>query len=232
MITSFLKSSIGKKWIVALTGLVLIGYVIGHLIGNLQIFLPDKGQINAYGAMLHYSPALLWVIRTFLIGCFVLHIVMTIKLAAENRAARGPERYAVSRPQKTTLAARTMLVSGLIVLCFVIYHILHFTTHTTNPEFKGFHQELPGGGERHDVYRMVVTGLSNPYAAAFYLLGVFLLCSHLSHGFSSVLQTFGLNSRKTVHFLAVGGRLLAWIIFALYAAIPIAALTGFLKLTP
>ena len=224
----FFQSSIGRKWIVALTGLVLIAYVIGHLIGNLQIFLPDKGRINAYGALLHASPPLLWSVRIFLIFCFVLHIVTTIKLAAENRAAR-PRGYAKTSYEKSTLAARTMVISGLIVLCFVIYHVLHFTANVTNPEFARLHQVLPNGAERHDVYKMVVIGFQNPFAAGFYLLGLFLLCSHLSHGLSSTLQTFGLNSRKTIAVIATSGRVLAWLIFLGYASIPIAVLTGHLK---
>ncbi len=228
MMSRFYQSSIGKKWIVALTGLVLIAYVIGHLIGNLQIFLPDKGQINSYGALLHASPVMLWAVRIFLIFCFVLHIFTTIKLAVENRAAR-PESYAKRRYEKSTLAARTMVISGLIVLCFVVYHILHFTANVTNPEFAHLHQTLPNGMERHDVYKMVVIGFQNPYAAGFYLLGLFLLCSHLSHGLSSTLQTFGLNSQKTVSVIATSGRILAWLIFIGYASIPVAVLTGYLK---
>jgi succinate dehydrogenase / fumarate reductase, cytochrome b subunit len=228
MSSTFYKSSIGKKWIVALTGLVLIAYVIGHLIGNLQIFLPDKSYINQYGELLHASPELLWFVRIFLLGAFFLHIITTIKLAAENRAAR-PERYARKNPQKTTLAARTMVMSGLIVLCFVIFHILHFTTRTWDPELATLHETLPGGGERHDVYKMVVLGFYDPLATGFYILGLFLLCLHLSHGFSSVVQTFGLTSQKTVRVLAVGGRILAWVIFCGYVSIPVAVLIGYLQ---
>ena len=130
----FYKSSIGKKWIVALTGLVLVGYVIGHLIGNLQIFLPDKGQINSYGAFLHAHVILLWVVRIFLLACFGLHILTTIQLAIENRAAR-PERYAVTKRQQASWAGRTMVWSGLIVLCFVVFHLLHFTAQVVDPSY-------------------------------------------------------------------------------------------------
>src|SRR5271154_5192712 len=97
------QSSIGKKWIVALTGLVLIAYVLGHLAGNLQIFLPNKGRINAYGAFLHSLGPMLWAIRAFLLACFIVHIVTTIQLAIENRRAR-PERYEGVRYRKADWA--------------------------------------------------------------------------------------------------------------------------------
>src|SRR5437773_2091739 len=125
----FYASSIGKKWIVALSGLVLIAYVIGHLIGNLQIFLPDKSQINNYGKFLHSLGPGLWAIRIFLLFCFVLHIATTILLVIENRRAR-PDRYFSTRRVQASISGRTMAISGLIVLCFVVYHVLHFTTHT------------------------------------------------------------------------------------------------------
>jgi len=233
---SFYNSSIGRKWIVALTGLVLIAYVIGHLIGNLQIFLPEHEgirQINKYGHFLHSLGIGLWLVRIFLLACFVLHIVTTIKLAAENRAAR-PERYAVTKREKASLAGRTMVVSGLIVLCFVIFHVLHFTTHTVAAAgFKDL-QPVPlspyeARETGWDVYHMVVAGFHNKAAAGFYILGMFLLCSHLSHGFGSFFQTLGLNSKRTAPFLVNGGRILAWLIFVGYVSIPIAVMIGYLK---
>lgn len=228
-IAQFYKSSIGKKWIVALTGLVLIGYVIGHLIGNLQIFLPDKGKINEYGYLLHSLGPALWAVRILLLACFVLHIITTIKLAAENRAAR-PSRYAVEERQQASFSGRTMLISGLIVLCFVVYHVLHFTTHDIDKSFRDFHYVLPNGKEGHDVYRMIVLGFQNPFASGFYILGMVLLCSHLAHGFGSFFQTLGLNTRKTAPLIVNGGRVLAALIAVGYISIPVAVLTGYLKL--
>jgi succinate dehydrogenase / fumarate reductase cytochrome b subunit len=220
---SFFTSSIGRKWIVALTGLVLIAYVLGHLAGNLQIFI-GQDQINKYAKGLHDLGALLWVARIGLIIAFVLHIVTTIKLVMENRAAR-PERYAVTNRRQATFAARTMAISGLIVLCFVIYHLLHFTTRDIDPSYKTLHDSLG----RHDTYGMMIRGFQNPLASAFYLLGVFLLCLHLSHGFSSFMQTLGLNSHKVGPLISNGGRVLAWLIFAGYASIPLAVLIGYLR---
>ncbi len=223
------QTSIGKKWIVALTGLVLVAYVLGHLAGNLQIFLPDKGRINAYGAFLHSLGLMLWVIRAFLLACFVVHIVATIQLAIENRRAR-PERYAGARYRKASWAGRSMVMSGLIVLCFVIFHILHFTANVVRPEFADLKQAMPGGTERHDVYRMVVEGFQQPAASCFYILGMILLCMHLSHGFGSFVQTLGLNSTRLAPWLVNGGRVLAVIICLGYIAIPLAVMTGFLHL--
>ncbi|HWB61004.1 MAG TPA: succinate dehydrogenase cytochrome b subunit, partial [Chthoniobacteraceae bacterium] len=175
----YYKSSIGKKWIVALTGLVLIAYVIGHLIGNLQIYISPE-QINWYGERLHSLGPILWVIRAFLLACFVVHILTTILLAIQNRQAR-PERYAVKKNIRTSAAARTMLVSGLILLCFVIFHLLQFTIKPANLpgniSFPSF--TMPNG--HTDIYTMLVTSFANPFTTGFYVVGMFLLCMHLSH---------------------------------------------------
>ena len=223
------QSSIGKKWIVALTGLVLVAYVLGHLAGNLQIFLPNKTRINMYGAFLHSLGPLLWVIRAFLLGCFAVHIITTIQLACENRLAR-PDRYEGATYRKATWAGRSMVISGLIVLCFVIFHILHFTAHVVRPDFDNLREILPNGIERHDVFKMVVLGFQDKAASCFYILGMILLCMHLSHGFGSFVQTLGLNSSKVAPWLDYGGRVLATIICIGYISIPIAVMTGFLHL--
>lgn len=226
-ITFFWQSSIGKKWLVALTGLVLIGYVIGHLIGNLQIFSKPE-QINSYALLLHSQPTLLWAVRLFLIACLVLHVVTTIRLVIENKAAR-PQAYARKNHVQARWATRLMAVSGLVVLAFIVFHILHFTTRSLNPDFK----PVGDGGlmlSEYDVHTMVVLGFQHhPLITAFYLLGLFLLALHLSHGFSSLLQTVGLNSKSSMHKLSVGGQVLAWAIFAGFAFIPLAVWFHVLK---
>src|ERR1700761_2631912 len=117
---AFYQSSIGKKYVVAATALLLILYVLGHLAGNLQIYIgPDR--INAYAKFLPDLGPILWVIRVILLAAFVIHIVATIELAQQNRLAK-PQKYAVAGYQRSTTASRTMIISGLIVLCFVIYH--------------------------------------------------------------------------------------------------------------
>jgi succinate dehydrogenase / fumarate reductase cytochrome b subunit len=228
-VRAFYQSSIGKKWIVALTGLVLVAYVLGHLAGNLQIFLPDKTRINMYGAFLHGLGAGLWIIRAFLIACFVIHIWVTIQLAIENRKAR-PDRYAAPRYKRSNWASRSMVMSGLIVFCFVVFHILHFTAHVIRPDFANLREVLPNGTERHDVFRMVVLGFQQPAASCFYIVGMILLCMHLSHGFGSLVQTLGLNSTRLAPWLVNGGRVLAVVICLGYISIPIAVMTGFLHL--
>jgi succinate dehydrogenase / fumarate reductase cytochrome b subunit len=225
----FCSSSIGRKWIVALTGLVLFGFVIGHLIGNLQVFLGSSEPINRYGAFLQGLGELLWAIRGGLLLMLVLHIVFTIKLRAENRAAR-PVGYAVTERRATSPAARWMLYSGLMVLCFIVYHLLHYTVQV--PAVNGLGQNfetLHDAQGRHDVYRMMILGFSNPAASAFYLVGVALLSLHLNHGIMSMFQTLGLNSGKVRPLWEKGGPALAWLIFLGYASIPVAVLAGIVK---
>lgn len=222
-IISFYQSSIGKKWIVALTGLVLVGFVTGHMIGNLQIFLGQE-PINKYATFLQGLGELLWVIRGVLFACLGLHIVTTVLLTIQNAAAT-PQKYAVTKSQAATIAAKTMAISGTIILAFLIFHLLHFTAQTIHPEWQGWH-DAEG---RHDVYSLVIVGFQNPLATGFYLLGVFLLCMHLSHGIQSFIQTLGLRSRKIADPLTTASPYLAGLLFLGYAAIPVASILGILK---
>ena len=222
-LVAFYQSSIGKKITVALTGLILIVYVLGHLAGNLQIYLSPE-RLNAYAEFLHALGPLLWLIRIFLLAAFIIHIVATVQLTLQNRRAK-PQKYAVAGYQRSTTASRTMIVSGLIVLCFVIYHLLQFTFQTTNPEF----HELRDSVGRHDVYRMVILGFQQPLISLFYALGLFLLTLHLSHGFASVTQTLGINNRKLAGLVSTGGQTLAWLVFAGYVSIPLTILLGIVR---
>lgn len=225
----FSSSSIGRKWIVAITGLVLFGFVIGHLLGNLQIFLGSSEPINRYGAFLRGLGELLWVIRLGLLAMVVLHIVFTIKLRLESRAARGVP-YAVTQRRATSPAARWMLLSGLMVLCFIVYHLLHFTVQVPEVNMLGQNfEKLHDAQGRHDVYRMMILGFSNPTASSFYLVGVGLLALHLNHGIMSMFQTLGLNSAKVRPLWEKGGPTVAWLIFLGYASIPVAVLAGIVK---
>jgi succinate dehydrogenase / fumarate reductase, cytochrome b subunit len=226
----FSSSSIGRKWIVALTGLVLFGFVIGHLIGNLQVFLGSPEPINRYGAFLQGLGELLWAVRLGLLAMLVLHVVFTIKLRMENRAARTVP-YAVTQRRASPAAARWMLLSGLMVLCFIIFHLLHFTVQVPAVNMLGGQdfETLHDSQGRHDVYRMMILGFSNPIASAFYLVGVALLALHLNHGIMSLFQTLGLNSAKVRPLWEKGGPTLAWLIFLGYASIPVAVLAGIVK---
>jgi succinate dehydrogenase / fumarate reductase cytochrome b subunit len=222
-VVAFYQSSIGKKVVVGITALILILYVLGHLIGNLQIYM-GQNQINAYAKLLHDLGPILWAVRFVLLAAFVTHIVATIHLAHENRLAK-PQKYAVPGYQRSTLASRTMIISGLIVLCFVIYHLLQFTLQVTNPEFRKLHDSLG----RPDVYRMLILGFRHPLVSLFYALGLFLLAGHLSHGFESVTQTLGINNRTISRFVSTGGQILTWLIFAGYVSIPATILLRIIK---
>ena len=210
--------------IVAITGVILILFVIGHLLGNLQIFLsPD--WINGYSEHLRDLGPLLWLIRAFLLATVVLHIYFTILLAIENQRAR-PEAYKDRQYVKATFASRHMVMSGLIVLVFIIYHIAHFTVRVTDRRF-GLLKVDPLG--HYDVYSMMVYGFQNYFVAGFYVFGLFLLALHLSHGSSSFFQSLGLNDKKLTPRLAFGGRIFAWLLFAGYTSIPLAILLGLIK---
>jgi len=172
--TSLLRSSIGRKFIVALTGVVLVGFVVGHLVGNLQIFLgPEK--YNAYAFFLQSLGEALYVVRAVLILSVVAHIYYSIQLALENRAAR-PVRYEVKNYREATYASRTMHYSGFIVLAFIIYHVMHFTLGKAHPQYYGY---VDGQGH-HDVYSMVILSFRNPWISGAYIFSMLLLSWHLS----------------------------------------------------
>ena len=211
--------------IVAMSGIILILFVIGHLLGNLQIFLgPD--WINGYAEHLRELGPFLWVIRAFLFVTVLVHIYYTVRLAIENRRAR-PERYRRKETVKATLASRSMVMSGLILLALIIYHLLHLTVRTTDPRFLTLPKDPLG---HYDVYSMMVLGFLNPLVSGFYIVGMFLLALHLSHGSSSFFQSLGLNNQKLTPRLAFAGRVFAWCLFIGYSSIPAAVLLGWVKL--
>jgi succinate dehydrogenase / fumarate reductase cytochrome b subunit len=224
-IAAFHNSSVGRKIIVAVTGVILILFVLGHLLGNLQIFLgPD--WINGYAEHLRDLGPFLWVIRAFLLAVVLLHIYYTIRLAVENRRAR-PERYRRKDTVKATLASRSMVLSGLVLLAFIVFHLLQFSFRTTDPRFAILPKDPLG---HYDVYSMMVLGFSSPLVSGFYILAMFLLALHLSHGSSSFFQSLGLNNQKLTPRLARAGRIFAWLLFAGYSSIPAAVLFGWVKL--
>jgi succinate dehydrogenase / fumarate reductase cytochrome b subunit len=217
------QSSVGRKMIVAATGVILILFVIGHLLGNLQIYLGPE-WINAYSQHLRDLGPILWMIRAFLLASVILHIYFTLLLAIENRRAR-PEAYRERNYVKASWASRHMAVSGLVVLAFIIYHLAHFTFRATDPRFALLRPDAHG---HYDVFSMMVYGFQNVYVSAFYVVGLFLLTLHLTHGSSSFFQSLGLNDQRLTPKLAIGGRIFAWLLFAGYASIPLAVLLGFI----
>lgn len=223
---AFAKSSIGKKWIVGISGALLILFVLAHLAGNLTIYVGPYGEgINVYAQALHASPLFLWAARGGLLLVFLVHIFTALSLVLENRKAK-PQRYAVKARVQSTIYVRTMALSGLVVLSFLIFHVLQFAAGMSP------HSHLYDLEGRHDVAAMIILSFHNPLVSGFYLLSLVLLGMHLSHGISSVFQTFGLNGRKSAGLIKNGALVVAWALMAGFASIPVASLTGYLKVLP
>lgn len=222
LLGSLFSSSIGRKFLMAATGLVLFGFVTGHLVGNLQIFLPPE-KINHYGHLLESLGGALWGIRLFLLACLAIHIWLAIQLTLENRAAR-PAAYAVEKTNRATLASRVMARTGLVVLAFIIYHLLHFTVRAQHPEWSEHTYRLADGTMVRDVYKMVVEGFSSVGVSAFYIVAVGLLSYHLVHGISSMFQSFGLKNENWTRGLDTFAQVYCWAYFLLNALIPLSVL--------
>jgi succinate dehydrogenase / fumarate reductase cytochrome b subunit len=206
----FFGTTVGRKLLMAVTGLILIGFVIGHLVGNLQIF-EDPDRINGYAQFLHSLGPALWVVRGVLLTCAVVHIWAATALALEARRARGAEPYRNETWIQATLSSRYMRWTGYVVLAFVIYHLAQFTLGVA--QAASFKENLPpyvmqgdyrvlgfttvhAGAEVSDVRSMIILGFSNPWVALFYIVAVGLLSLHLVHGADSLFQTLGLRNRR------------------------------------
>jgi succinate dehydrogenase / fumarate reductase, cytochrome b subunit len=210
---TFYSTSIGKKVVMAITGLILFGFVIGHMLGNLQVFM-GANQMNAYAAMLKANATLLWGVRIVLLVAVILHIVAAVQLTRMSQRSR-PEGYHYKDVIQADYAARTMRWSGPIIAVFVIYHLLHFTTGSVHPRF-----------DVHDVYRNVISGFRVWPVSLFYIIAMVALAFHLWHGVWSMFQTLGLinpKSDKIIHRLAAIATLALVIGFI---SIPMAVLAG------
>ncbi len=226
-----LQSSIGKKVIMGATGAALVLFVIGHLVGNLQIFLP-KEKINAYGHLLHSSAGVLWAVRLGLLAIVGLHIWAAISLTARNKAARSTGYSDGHRPYAASWASRYMAHTGIVIAAFVVYHLLHFTVQVpainllpATDAAKDFNQLFVTGGSQsgyRDVHAMLVAGFQQPIVSLFYLVAVGLLCLHLSHGMAAMFQSLGVEEGVWRTRLEVGSKALAAALFAGYASIPVA----------
>ena len=228
VVAALFNTTLGRKYLMAGSGVVLVLFVIGHMLGNLQVFLGPE-VINRYAALLHASPELLWAVRIGLVTMVLVHLMAAATLTDQNQEAR-PAGYADQQLVDASLASRTMAVSGLIVLTFIIYHLLHFTVQVeavngTGVDFRTLHDETG----HHDVYRMMITGFSHPAVAGFYLLGVGLLCLHLSHGTSAMFQSLGLRNAAYEQLIDRAAKLVAAGLFIGYASIPAAVYFGWLR---
>ncbi|MBL8841145.1 MAG: succinate dehydrogenase cytochrome b subunit [Planctomycetes bacterium] len=222
------RSSLGAKYVMATTGLLLFGFLIAHLLGNLQIFAgPDA--VNSYAEKLRSLGPLLWVARIGLLVIAGVHIATAMKLAKANQEAR-PVAYAKVTHRAVKPATKTMVLSGLVILAYVIYHLAHFTWGVIQADHAHLEEELGGGATRHDVYSMIVLGFQTWWVSASYLVALVLLALHLCHGITSVFQTFGLHHSKYACAIKMAGPAIATLIFLGYASIPAACWLGLVKL--
>jgi succinate dehydrogenase / fumarate reductase, cytochrome b subunit len=213
------SSSIGKKIIVALTGLALVIFLAGHLSGNMLMYV-GREAFNEYAHFLHtmLHGVGVWIARIGLLVMLVLHVAATISLTRQNRAARQPYEYKAT--QKASKSSRIMIISGLTILAFVVFHILHFTVRVNS--------NLAELGAT-DPYGMVIVGFKNPLVVLFYIIAMTLLCSHLTHGVGSIFQTLGLRSQKAqglIHTFSLG---YSFVIWAGFISIPLSVVFGILK---
>ncbi len=181
---TLLDTTVGKKAVMALTGLVWFGFLVGHMLGNLQVFLgPEK--LNAYAQGLKALGPLLWGARLTLAAALLLHVWAAFSLVGRSVAARG-QPYRVKKNPATTYAALTMRLSGPLIMLFLLYHLAHFT-------IPGVAMSSSYTHDHNDVYANVIHGFSVPWVAALYVLAQLALGLHLFHGAWSALQTFGLS---------------------------------------
>src|SRR5688572_5089483 len=216
------QSSLGKKYVMALTGGALFAFVIGHLVGNLQVFgAPDL--INTYAHFLKSKPALLWGARLGLLACVALHIAAAVALTALNREAR-PEGYAHDTSYGSTTASRYMMVSGLVIAAFVFYHLAHFTVLLPGVNGVGDFRKLTTilhGELVPDAYAMMILGFQVWWVVLFYLIAQALLFTHLSHGLSAMFQSLGLRNHVWWPRIQCFAKFASIAVFVGYTIIPV-----------
>lgn len=218
------RSAVGKKAVMGATGIVLFAFVLGHMLGNLKLYLGPEAY-NGYARFLRtvgepVVPAnvLLWLVRLVLIACVLLHVAAAWQLTRLSRAAR-PAAYVAGARIHTTYASRTMRWGGVIILLFVVYHLLHFTWGIVHPSF------IPG-----DVYHNVVTGFQVWWVALFYVAAQLALGLHLYHGLWSMFQSLGWNHPRFNLWRNGFAHAFAWIVTTGNISFPVAVLTGLIGL--
>ena len=216
------SDSIGRKVVMAITGLLMVLFVIGHLLGNLSIFAGPNG-INAYAFHLHELAPVVWGTRIVMGAAVVLHLFLSITITLENSAAK-PDRYAVQNSLRATFASKNMIWTGAIIGAFVVYHLLHFTFRVTPNLALGFDYM-----NRFDVYTMVVKGLGSAVNGLVYIVAMIALFFHLSHGIQSVFQTLGLSNAFLLPRWGVVGKVLSVIFLVGFGSIPAVILVGILS---
>jgi len=224
-LSRFLRSTIGQKFVMAVSGLMLVGFVIAHMLGNLQIFLgPDA--LNSYAALLQGNQGLLWVARLGLLGAVGAHIWSAFKLTMAAKGAR-PISYKKRSWFDERYAVRTMRVGGVILIAFIIYHLLHFTVGATHDGFKTCADV--GGVFTCYAYENVVSGFSNPLIGAFYIVAQVFLGLHLTHGVWSMTRTLGQGNPRFDGLARKAAGAIGLIITIGNSSIPIAIMAGIVK---
>ncbi len=212
----FLSSTLGKKILMAVTGIILFGFVVGHMLGNLQIYLGEE-RLNHYAELLQANQPFLWTFRLVMLFCVGVHILAAVQVWLRNRAAR-PVKYRVFNPPAVDYAARTMVWSGPILAAFILFHLFDLTVGTANPDFI-----------RGSVYHNVIASFSQPIVAIFYMVANLLLAFHLYHGLWSLFQTFGWDHKRFGAWRRVPAVFFSVLIGAGNISIPLAVLTGIVK---
>lgn len=220
-ITRLLNSSVGKKYLMAITGAILSLFVLGHMCGNLQFFL-DAKWLNSYAHHLQHFPyGLLWVVRAVMLTTVIVHIVVGVLLTTHNMQARPG--YEVNATIQASIGSRTMIWTGLVLFAFIVFHIFHYTVRNVQ-DFSALTYELEGVGTVPDVQQIMYNGFSVWYYSLFYIVAVGLLLFHLSHGVASVFQTVGLRNEVWRKRLECIAWLYAAAVFIGFASIPVCVL--------
>ena len=220
------RSTIGKKAIMAVTGLLLVGFVIAHMAGNLQVFV-GPAKMNAYASFLKSLGEFLWLARIVLFVALVLHVLMAWQLTQIKRNAR-PVDYQQRAPQVSTVASRTMRWGGVLLLVFIIFHILHFTTGTVFPSASTPSADYPAFSHT-DVYGNIVAAFRTPWVAAFYVVAMLFLMLHLFHGAWSSVRTLGLTKPSGQPLKRRVATVIAIVVWLGFSVIPVAVLLGVLR---
>ncbi len=220
---SLYQTTIGKKVAMALAGIVLFGYLVLHLIGNLKVFTGER-HFNEYSEFLRTvgAPALghsqlLWIVRLILLAALLVHVVASIQLYTRSRSARSV-RYAKYNPEVFSRASRTMAWGGIAILLFVVYHILHLTTGDVHPAF-----------EAHQAYRNLVNGFKSPLSSVIYVIGMVAVGMHLYHGLWSATQTMGWNNKNYNHVRRPAAMIVALAITLGFLSVPVAVWLGIVE---
>ena len=222
VIQNFWRSTVGKKIVMAVTGLIGVGFVIGHMVGNLQVF-EGAEKINAYGRFLHHTVGTeLWLVRLVLLAAVILHVVAAVQLTRRAQVAR-PQGYRQRTPQVSTWASRTIRWGGLLLLVFIVLHILHFTVRA----FPGYEAMDRTGSV--DVYANLVTAFRNPWWTLFYVVSMIALGLHLYHGVWSSLRTLGQAKPSTNPLRRPVALALAALIWAGFTVVPVAIFLGLVR---